>query len=268
MNLQGRWTPGDLARALKAALSTEPREAMAAYVRELMSHGDEWQALERFTVQDYRDHPRPKGLKRGRSKGIRAWSDITGICLHQTASPVGHDHPRLLGVPAHSHVSQEGVITLLQPATAYMWHGHALNRFTIGIEVEARADGIEGDPSTFWRSPRERNGYRNWRGKWVPPKSRDQLRSEATDKQLRALDALIRYYIRLHRRNASPPVQPLGLYAHRQGHKSRVSDPGSRIAGFVYRNLVDEGFRFRHYLVDTTGETYGGGRPWPQEWKR
>jgi hypothetical protein len=52
-----------------------------------------------------------------------------------------------------------------------------------------------------------------------------------------------------------------GTYLHLQGHKSRTSDPGQRIAQAVDRH------RIRREWKDTRNETYGSGRPWPKNWR-
>ncbi len=257
--MRPNYTANDIARSIRAFLFGDNEAAAQACVTEAIAAPSR-SALdtlrEAVTVQDIRETPRSDKHKRGRRRGLRSWDTITGICLHQTASPLGSQHRLLPAVPAHAHVGQDGIVTLLQPATAYMYHAHALNRFTIGIEVEARAAGTEGLMSTFWRSSKEK----------AAGTSPESLTREATAIQLRSLDALICYYIDLHRRNASPPVSLLGLYAHRQGHASRTSDPGSKIARHVFREFCASPTSSHGILRDTTTETYGSGKPWPREW--
>jgi hypothetical protein len=130
-----------------------------------------------------------------------------------------------------------------------MYHGHALNRprrrrangiHTIGIEVECRADGIEGDARTFWRSKKEKQHK-------VP---RERLRREVTDPQLYCLNMALWYCDQVVERD-------LPVYFHRQGHRSRVADPGSRIAlGISDRETIAH------------DEKFGTGNPSPRFWRK
>jgi hypothetical protein len=177
-------------------------------------------------VIDLRKRPRTGAKRRGRSRGKRGIGAVTGICLHQTACVLS-GASRFLGVPAHGGVTADADLVLLHPITAVVWHGHAANDFTIGIEISARADGVESDPRTFWLSKRERT-----RGK-----TRADLRVEATDAQLRVARVLVRYYVAEVDRQGGRIER---IWAHRQAHRSRVSDPGSRIWQKVAIPLADE----------------------------
>ncbi len=76
--------------------------------------------------------------KRGRARGVLAWSKRTALMLHTTAVPMSA--PRFLGVPAHAGIAKDGTIVLMHPSDAYVWHGHAANRFSIGVEISGRSD--------------------------------------------------------------------------------------------------------------------------------
>jgi hypothetical protein len=199
-------------------------------------------------VNDLRDVKRPKG-SRGEVKRKRAIAKIVGITLHQTATadfPASHKGlPRL---PAHALVHRDGAISLLHHPTNVVWHGNALNDGTIGIEVACRAAGTEGDLSTLWISKKEK----------AAGKKPEQLVREATDAQLAALEELVRHYID---EIAAQGGSIRGLWAHRQGHVSRTSDPGSRIWS------VAERVRLALGLPDVRNMKLGSGKTIPPSWR-
>jgi hypothetical protein len=239
-------------------------------------------ALDLAIANDLRDAPRPKGA-RGRAVGVRPWSQIVGITWHQTATkdfPPGHHG--LLNVPAHAMLHRDGSVSLLHHPTAYVYHGHALNHGTIGVEIACRAAGVEGERLTFWRSRKEIQGWHEameahgaiWPervgydkthpGKWHPPQTYSDLVAEATDAQLAAIPLIMGYYVRLVGANAYPDIpgqhSARGQWAHRQGHESRTSDPGSRIFKAVDRARKELGLPDVHKLH------LGSGRPVDVTW--
>lgn len=199
-------------------------------------------------VVDLRETVRGESVKRGRAKGTRAIADVDALCLHQTAAPIAAAS-RFLGVPTHGAVLPDGTIVLLHPPTAYLWACHAGNKRAISIEVSCRADGICGDPHTFWRSKRERK----------QGKTRDALRAEATQDQIDATRHLCKYYIDEVRRLGGCVIEVL---AHRQTHKSRVSDPGS----LIWENVALPVAKFNGLGCGVKGFTMGSGKPIPRVW--
>lgn len=200
-----------------------------------------------FQWTDLTDTPKTK--KRGKSHGRRKWKNVTGITLHQTAVDFGTNPKRLLNVPVHGGTLRDGQIVLIHDATDYLWHAHALNKKDIGIEVSCRAAGIEGLAASFWRSKKEKE-----KGKLY-----GSLVKEATDIQIEATKELCRYYIKLVKEHGGEIKY---IHAHRQGHKSRVSDPGSRIWEKVAVEIQKE-FGLTSHPV---GWKIGSGNPIPQIW--
>lgn len=204
--------------------------------------------LEDFEVIDHRDVPDEKRPARGRSVGIRPASDVMALCGHQTAAAgLGPRHPKVLAVPAHALVGRDGTIVLLHRVTAYVYHGHGWNRDTIGIELQARAAGLEGRARTFWRS----------RGEKRRGRTHEQLAAEATPEQIRAFKALCRYYAALMAARGAP-LQ--AVVTHRQSAR-KPSDPGQRIA--LALNEVAAELELPR---DWTAKVRGRGRPQPDEW--
>lgn len=215
-------------------------------------------------AHDFRTVVRSEPFKRGRPVGTRAWSKIVGITWHQTASgELDESHAKLLAIPAHILLHRSGRWSLLHPPTAYVQHGHALNGGTIGIEVDARAAGVAGDPRTFWRSTREKEGYVDESKRRYPPKDYHSLVREATDAQLAAIPLIMRWCAD---ELAAHGGKLLGNWAHRQGHSSRTTDPGSRIWQAVERA---EGQLRRDGIIlnDYRDRTLGSGKPIPKEWR-
>lgn len=176
---------------------------------------------------------RPKTKSRGKSKGSRPWSKITGMTLHQTAVNIT-DPERCLNVPVHACVmdggpdGEDATIILLHDPTDYMYHGNGFNRRDIGIEVCCRAAGVVDDPDTAKNESALTT--------WLPKSIRERIASgkttvmenisEATDAELEACRRLMRYYTEQAQSNGGK----LGyIHGHRQSSGSRVSDPGSRI---------------------------------------
>jgi hypothetical protein len=164
---------------------------------------------------DYRFASREK-FPRGAIHGVRDWSKITGIVLHQTATDgLRYDHPKILGVPAHALIDPQAYVVALRPLQAYMFHAHALNEDTLGLEIDCKAAGIESDPRTW-------------------PKGR----REATEAQIvSALDWCFWVIDTVHENGGRIER----VWAHRQGRRSRVADPGSRIWQRVAIPLEDIG---------------------------
>lgn len=196
---------------------------------------------------DLRKEPRTKD--RGKSKGRRTWKNCKGITLHQTAVDFGTNPKRLLNVPVHGATLRDGKIVLLHDPIDYMWHAHALNKYDIGIEVSCRAAGILGDGRTFWRSKTDKQKGRQYAS----------LVKEATDIQLEATKELCRYYINQVKENGG---EILYIHAHRQGHKSRVGDPGSRIWQEVAIPIMEE----FGLTCGPVGWKTGSGHPIPEAW--
>lgn len=205
--------------------------------------------LDGFRVVDLRDVPDAKRPARGRSVGLRRVESVEAICWHQTAAPgLDVDHRLLLGLPAHALVDQDGAIALLHRVTAYVYHGHHWNRDTIGIEVSARAPGIEGDSRTFWRSSKEKKAGLTMADLQVP----------ATDVQLKACEALARYYAAL----MAAREAPLRAWVTHRQSSTKAADPGERIA----RRAAKIGFDLE-LPEDWTTVVRGKGRPQPSRWR-
>lgn len=231
-------------------------------------------------AHDFRTVARADAFRRGRAVGTRPWTQIVGLTWHQTAS--GHldeSHSQLLGIPAHILLHRSGRWSLLHAATDYVQHGHLLNGGTIGIEVDARAAGVESDEDTFWRSPREIHGYheactvggRKYKlaigrrtghpGRWHPPQTYDELVAEATPAQLAAIPNIMAWCCA---EVASHGARISGNWAHRQGHKSRTTDPGSRIWQAVERAERENP---ELGLLDRRDMTLGSGKTIPKVWR-
>lgn len=212
---------------------------------------DPLEHLEPFVVVDRRDVPDENRPARGRSVGVRSAKNVVARCWHQTAAwGLGPDHPRLLALPAHCHIGQRRdgtvVVTLLHRLTSYVYHGHGANRFSVGIEIQARASGIEGASRTFWRSRKEKS----------TDKTFDDLVREAPPGILAAIPKVADYYEALQ---ANRGMEIRADVFHRQTAR-KPSDPGERIARAVLRASRDLG------CEDWTMETWGKGRRVPDAW--
>ena len=208
-----------------------------------------------ITVHDLRQYPRLGKHKRGSAKGTRNITDISTVLFHQMAAVI-NDPMRCLGIPSHGAIVRNGDIVLQQPLRAHMWHANAANKFSIGIEIAARAAGIDGDPRTFWRTKNERNGYTDKRGIRHPPKTYDDVGAEVTHKQIQAANILADYYIEETERQGGQIDHTMD---HRNSHKSRVGCPGSRI-----HKHCTAATAWRHIL--THHEPVGSGKPNPEAW--
>ena len=190
----------------------------------VIAQPEDLSALEKLAascnVLDYRKTPRTKKQKRGRPHGRMKLVKTVGIMLHQTAADIA-DEDRLLSIPSHCAVSDEAHAVLLQPLSAYMYHGHGANSFCLSIEVVCRAAGIEGMMETVWLSQKEKAAN-------VRPE--DVVR-EATDAQLDTTRHLVRYLSEAVLEMADAAgvdVRIKVIMAHRMTAR-KAADPGSRI---------------------------------------
>lgn len=173
-------------------------------------------------VVDLRHIPNDERPERGRHHGVRPEEQVTGVGIHQTGTLLTGPDTRFLSVPCHAAVRwHDGAIVLLHEPTALLWHGHAINRFTLGIEVECRAPGLMGEGGTVWLSKKEKREGLTARDVMVEP----------TWQQLVSLERLLWYYDQVFERS-------LVAYAHRQGHSSRIADPGEQIWKYLEKTTV------------------------------
>lgn len=187
-----------------------------------------------------------KRAGRGAAHGVRAIDRVTAIMWHQSAAVLGKPE-RYMGVPCHAAVMRNGDVVLLHQLRALVWHGHTGNSFSVGVEIDCRAAGVEGDARTFWRSRREK----------ADGKTYTELVREPTDVQLKAA-FLLGVYIteEIERLGGAIKAQMF----HRNAHSSRTSDPGSRIALNVAWPLAQ---RYGH---EYGGPVVGSGHPTRAEW--
>ena len=241
----------DNERAEQAAARVRARGGSLELVRSESDYRDPLRYLDPFVVVDRRDVPDENRPARGRSVGVRAAKNVVARCWHQTAAwGLGPDHPRLLALPAHCHVGQRRdgtvVITLLHRLTSYVYHGHGANRFSVGIEIQARAAGIEWESRTFWRSRKEKEDGRMF----------TDLVREVTPGILAAIPKVADYYEALQ---SNRGLEIRADVFHRQTAR-KPSDPGERIARAVLQASRDLGGE------DWTMKTWGKGRPVPDLW--
>lgn len=161
--------------------------------------GAKWDRVREYPA---RPHGYPLNKKRGQSRGVRRWESIDTIMLHTAAVKLGPD--RWLGVPCHGAIASDASVVLCHHADAYLWHGHAANRYSIGIEISG-ARTIE------------------------PP-------------QVEPARALVRYYVELlreHHEAEGVGGKPIKIIPHRHSHSSRGVDCDAAIWRAVGEWAID-----------------------------
>lgn len=164
-----------------------------------------WCSKNEVSVVDYRDlkawprdkvypkeygYPRNKVRAQPASLTLRPWATITTFMLHTTAVG-GMTDKRGLGIPAHLYLPKESAIVLCHEMERRLAHGHAANKFTVGLEISGVSD---------WDAP----------------------------SQIVRARALLRYFQSVRRLHVGPEAKCY-VMAHRMSHSSRVRDPGKRI---------------------------------------
>ena len=206
---------------------------------------DMFKVEKEFIFHDLRDVKRTK--KRGLPAGLRPWKNVTCLMLHQTGADIGSDPMRFLNIPAHSAITSEGEIVILNDPTKIMNHGHTpANKETIGIEISCRECGVVGDPRSFWVSKKEKAKGLSYDDLFVP----------ATELQMEATIHLIGYYIDLAMKNGA---EIICIMPHRSGHSSRTSDPGENIwKGVAIPAKIQYNLKYK--------DPVGSGTPIPTIW--
>jgi hypothetical protein len=139
----------------------------------------------------------------------RAWSQITGITLHQTATLFGERRERWFNVPVQLGVTRGGQVLVLNGCDWVTYHGNGLNGSDVGIEIDGYFEGVEGRLNTLWSPPG------NPRAPLQPP----QVQIDAARLAVKWIcDEVARHGGTIKH-----------VHAHRQASNERQSDPGSRI---------------------------------------
>lgn len=173
-------------------------------------------------------------------KGIRPWSQIDAIVLHQTGTARLPNKPeQWVTIPAHIGISKDGEVYVLHELQAYLWHANSFNKRSIGIEISGNFEGLHGKSWTHWK----------------PGGGPDVL----SDLQIKATRSAIRWIMeRVGGRAAGIQY----IFAHRQSNGIKAADPGQRVwqeCGLWAQQelgLTDGG----------PGFVSGKGRPIPHEW--
>jgi hypothetical protein len=189
---------------------------------------------------------------------LRDPTKIIGITLHQTACEFGlaayqikaargdrrlAQARRALAVPAHVVSFEEQFVTPC-PLLALAYHGHGLNNFTYGEEIEGLYFGVAGDLKTLWTGKLDRAT------EWTP-KRRDTARAAL-------------YYIYTNGRRLGSPLEY--LFAHRQS-TAKPSDPGQQVWEDIAIDFGEKELGLKPKLEYTLVDRHGRkGRPIPREW--
>lgn len=195
-----------------------------------------------YDLRDVQTQPIPRSRVRGGKTVLRNPQDINGICFHQTATVFGVSDKQLknaggnrelaratrfLNVPAHAVVSNDGFWVVHSPLEAYLNHGHGLNAFTLGVEIEGKYDGKNNE-------------------------------NKIPDVAIAAVKEAVKYLVEEGKKLGMPIEY---VYAHRQS-TTKPSDPGAEIwQRIVLDYAVKElGLKPRNdYKMDL-------GRTIPKEW--
>lgn len=173
----------------------------------------------------------------------RAWFEVSGICLHQTACLLGERVERWDTVGCHLGITRGGRVIWLHDFDRIVAHGNGWNAQTVGIEIDGLYAGIEGDESTVWDDPSTPNR---------------EVGMQLTDEAADAARQTIRW---ICQRVLAHAGRVKVLVAHRQSSKSRRNDPGSAIWQRVALSMRAE------LGLGDGGPGYEiGGYPIPGEW--
>lgn len=182
-------------------------------------------------------HPGSQRIRR------RAWSQVTGITLHQTATLLGEKRERWFNIPVQFGVTRGGQVLILNGCDWVTYHGNGLNGSDVGIEIDGYFEGVEGKRSTFWR----------------PPEDPNRVPLQPTPVQIEAVRLAVKWICEEVARHGGSIKH---VHAHRQASDQRESDPGSRI-------WKDVGLWAQQTLGLTDGGrgfVVGSGLPIPEEW--
>lgn len=204
-----------------------------------------------------------------KQRGLRKWSEVEGITLHQMAClfmPDLDPSPerlrkainRVKKIKCHFSGLRSGDVTFNAPLDRVMAHGHAFNDGDVGIEIDGYYAGVHGDGPTFWK----------------PKKKPNRKPLVASQKQMDSIRAICKYIVKTV---ASYGGEVKYIHAHRQTHGGKPSDPGSIIwqeVGLYCKHelgLTDEGPEY--YVPHHRNKKRGGrsskagpGRPIPVQW--
>lgn len=174
---------------------------------------------------------------------VRSVDQITGIVLHQTACTFGPSndpakkHRRALNIPAHAVAFADGTFVCPADLRWYLYTSNGFNGTTLGLEVEGKYAGVEGNAKTCWG------------GDCTTP----------TDLTVETARAAIKWLYDEGRKLRMPLRV---VYSHRQSNGQKPSDPGEAL----WKRVVLE------YAVPVLGmstapiRTIGDGKPIPREW--
>lgn len=164
-----------------------------------------------------------RGMQRSRQYGVRRWSEITGITLHQTATcflddsdfhdmgKVSRAVERVAGLAIHHAILRNGFSVWSHHYEAEVAQAQRVyNASDVGIEIDGWFSGVEGDDRSFWR----------------PEHSPDREPMVLTDKQARSCLDTIDFIVSEVARHGGEIKY---IHAHRQTASSRRSDPGEQI---------------------------------------
>lgn len=180
---------------------------------------------------------------------------ITGITFHQTAVNFGvrdallkkfggdrlqAEASRLMGIPAHAVAGDQGKFVVHIPLTWYAYHGHGLNDFTLGLEMEANLPGVKGG--------------KTWNGEPPTPVTPEFITvcRNATG------------YLYEEGRKLGMPIEY--AYAHRQS-TAKPSDPGQELWELVVIDFAVKELKLKvKYDFTLTDRNGRKGKPIPVEW--
>ena len=195
--------------------------------------------------------PKSPSLVKAGKTVVRAPQTIKGITLHQTACVFGpandraKAHRRALNIPAHVTAFRDGVFVAAAPLRWYLYHGNALNEFTLGLECEGHYPGLLDDPTT----PKREDEATTWGGNATPldTLARDTFR------------AALRWLVEAGRAEGMPIEY---IYAHRQSNGQKPSDPGQALWQEVALwGVTTLGLKTQPALV------LRDGKPIPAQWE-
>jgi hypothetical protein len=200
-----------------------------------------------LTVHDIRAIANPWRIdKHGKRWSVKAkrrrLRDLDRVVYHQTAAVCGERPARYATLGAHYGIPASGSLIQVYDEEWWIWHAQGLSGTSIGVELDGRFYGIDGELWTIWDDPSTR--------------VREQP-TELTDAQVITALAIGRA---ARQRILDAGGTFRGFFTHRQSSSSRRNDPGAEPYRRIVRVLNDE------FGYDTTAYVTGDGRAVCREW--